>query len=221
MSRSTIALGLIAISFAAEIGAIPPGFKRIFNGRNLDGWHISQVTQHGNSKDWTVNDGVLSGAQEPYGNGGLVVTDKTYKTFEIYMEIKPDWGCDGGLFLRANEEGQSYQVQINYLPNDYVGGISGEGLGPNGTTIKMSPAPEWEKVWNKNGWNSLRARIEGDIPHLTIWLNGSKVNDWTDTANHLPGGAAEGKIALQVHGGKGRWTQSGRHRFRNIAIKEL
>jgi hypothetical protein len=80
------------------------------------------------------------------------------------MEIKPDWGCDVGLFLRANEGGQSYQVQTNDPPNDYVGGISGEGLGPNGTTLKMSPAPDWEKVWKKDDWNSLRARIEGDVP---------------------------------------------------------
>ena len=38
--------------------------------------------------------------------------------------------------------------------------ISGEGLGPNGTTLKMSPAPDWEKVWKKDDWNSLRARID-------------------------------------------------------------
>jgi hypothetical protein len=135
---------------AAQTGKIPPGFQRVFNGKDLTGWHISTVTQHGNSNDWTVQDGVLSGGQDKPGNGGILLTDKHYRNFEIYMEIKPDWGCDGGLFLRSNEEGQSYQVQINYLPNDYVGGISGEGLGPNGTTIKMMPAEGWEKLWKKD-----------------------------------------------------------------------
>lgn len=221
MFRYMMTTWLIALPLAAQTGKIPPGFKRIFDGKDLKGWHISQVTHHGNSKDWTVADGVLSGGQEPYGNGGLLLTDKKYKNFEIYMEIKPDWGCDGGLFLRSNEMGQSYQVQINYLPNDYVGGISGEALGPNDTTIKMSPAPGWEKVWKKDDWNSLQARIEGDIPHLTVWINGIKVNDWTDSANHLIGGAVDGEIALQVHGGKSRWAEGAQHRFRNIAIKEL
>ena len=212
---------LLAMTLAAGTGKIPPGFKKIFDGKDLKGWHISTVTHHGSSQDWTVKDGVLSGGQDKPGNGGILVTDKTYKNYEIYMEIKPDWGCDGGLFLRSNEEGQSYQVQINYLPNDYVGGISGEGLGPNGTTIKMQPDPGWEKVWKKDDWNSLRARIEGDVPHITVWLNGTKVTDWTDTTNHLLNGAVDGKIALQVHGSKGRWAAGAHHRFRNIAIKEL
>jgi hypothetical protein len=209
---------LVALPLTAQV---PPGFQPIFNGKDLTGWHISQVTEHGKSKDWTVSNGVLSGGQDPPGNGGILLTDKKYRNFEIYMEIKPDWGCDGGLFLRSNEKGQSYQVQINYLPNDYVGGISGEGLAPDGRTIKMVTAPGWEKVWKKDEWNSLRARIEGDIPHITVWINESKITDWTDTGNHLIDGAVDGEIALQVHGGKGRWALGAHHRFRNIAIKEF
>lgn len=218
MFRLLMTLLLLAGCTAAQV---PNGFKRIFNGKDLTGWHISQVTSHGNSKDWTVKDGVLSGGQDKPGNGGILLTDKKYRNFEIYMEIKPDWGCDGGLFLRSNEKGQSYQVQINYLPNDYVGGISGEGLGPNGTTIKMMKAEGWEKLWKKDDWNSLRARIEGDVPHITVWINGTKITDFTDTANHLIDGATDGEIALQVHGSKGRWAAGAHHRFRNIAIKEL
>jgi hypothetical protein len=221
MNWNRIAAFLLAGALAALAGEIPPGFKRIFDGKDLKGWHISQVTNHGKSQDWTVVDGVLSGGQDPPGNGGILLTDKKYRNYEIYMEIKPDWGCDGGLFLRSNEKGQSYQVQINYLPNDFVGGISGEGLGPNETTIKMARAEGWEKLWKKDDWNSLRARIEGDIPHITVWINGTKITDWTDTENHLIGGAADGEIALQVHGGKGRWALGAHHRFRNIAIKEL
>ena len=220
MTRFALAVSML-LPLAAQTGGIPKGFHRIFNGKDLTGWHISTVTPHGNSQDWTVTHGVLSGGQDKPGNGGILLTDKKYKNYEIYMEIKPDWGCDGGLFLRSNERGQSYQVQINYLPNDYVGGISGEGLGPNETTIKMMPAPGWEKVWKKDDWNSLRARITGDVPHITVWINGTQVTDFTDTANHLIGGLTDGEIALQVHGSKGRWASGAHHRFRNIAIKEL
>jgi hypothetical protein len=52
-------------------------------------------------------------------------------------------------------------------------------------------------------------------------MNGVKITDWTDTANHAAEGAEDGMIALQVHGG-GRWLKTGGfHRFRNVAIKEL
>jgi hypothetical protein len=211
---------LAALPLAAQNGGIPEGFHLIFNGKDLAGWHISQVTEHGNSRDWTVENGVLSGGQDRPGNGGVLLTDRKYRNFEIYMEIMPDWGCDGGLFLRSNEKGQSYQVQINYLPNNYVGGISGEGLAPDGKTIKMAAAEGWQKYWKKDGWNALRAKIEGDIPHLVVWLNGTKLNDWTDTQNHLVGGAVDGEIGLQVHGGTYAWAKGAHHRFRNIAIKE-
>ena len=32
------------------------------------------------------------------------------------MEVKPDWGCDSGLFLRSSESGEAYQVTLDYLP---------------------------------------------------------------------------------------------------------
>src|ERR1041384_1159003 len=90
-------LALLFATAAILSAQAPPGFKKIFDGKDLKGWHISTVSHHGNSQDWTVHDGVLSGGQDKPGNGGILVTDKTYKNYEIYMEIKPDWGCDGGL----------------------------------------------------------------------------------------------------------------------------
>ncbi len=101
--RSTIAI-LAALALHAEV---PKGFKKIFNGKDSKGWHISEVNHHGNTKAWSVKDGVLMVTQEPAGNGGILLTDKKYKNFEVSIEVKPDWGCDGGLFLRANEKGQT------------------------------------------------------------------------------------------------------------------
>ena len=85
----------------------------------------------------------------------------------------------------------------------------------------MAGAAGWEKLWKKDQWNSLRARIEGDVPHITVWLNETKLTDWTDDKNHLIGGLTDGEIALQVHGGTRSWVLNAHHRFRNIAIKEL
>jgi hypothetical protein len=209
-----LTLGLTGLS-SGEIGTIPPGFTPIFNGKNLSGWHVSQVNHHGNTQ-WRVENGVLLGTQDRPGNGGILLTDKKYKNFEVYLEARPDFGCDSGLFLRSNEKGQAYQVMLDYLPGGNVGGIYGERL----TGVKGVLAKGWEKVWRKGEWNSIRARMEGDTPHITVWMNGTKLVDWTDTANHAVGGATEGMIAVQVHGGK-RWVAGGYHRFRNIAVREL
>ena len=77
-------------------GSLPPGFTRIFNGQNLAGWHISMTNHHGQTREWRISDGMLTATQDSPGNGGILLTDEKYKDFEIYLEIKPDWGCDGG-----------------------------------------------------------------------------------------------------------------------------
>jgi lysophospholipase L1-like esterase len=197
---------------------VPGGspFKSIFNGSDLSGWHRSEVNHHGKTQGWVVEEGAITGTQDKPGHGGILLTDrKNYKNFEVQLEIKPDHGCDSGLFLRSNEKGQAYQVLLDYLDGGAIGGIYGEGLkGVQGYV------PDWQSVWKSGAWNHLRARIEGDIPHIQVWLNGVKITDWRDTENHLPDGAVEGMIAVQVHIGN-RWVPGGKHRFRNIQVRDL
>ena len=198
-----------------ELIAAGSEFKPVFNGQDMTGWHISQVNHHGNTQGWTVRDGAITGLQDKPGNGGIVLTDRKYRNFEISLELNPDYGCDSGLFLRSTEKGEAYQVLIDYLDGGAVGGIYGEALKDVKGFI-----PRWEEVWKRGMWNQLKARIEGDTPRIQVWLNGVKITDWQDTANHLPGGAVDGMIALQVHGGN-RWIPGSMHRFRNIEIREL
>jgi len=202
--------------------AVPAGFTPLFNGKDLAGWHISQTNHHGNSKGWSVKDGVVLATQDRPGNGGILLTDRKYRDFEVSLEIHPDWGCDGGLFLRSNEAGDAYQVMIDYLEGGSVGGIYGEGL--QGVDKGERVDEDWAKHWKKGEWNTLRARIEGDVPHIRVWLNEVPLVDWTDTANHAKDGATEGMIALQMHFSNEktpRWKDGGFHRFRNVAVKEL
>jgi hypothetical protein len=226
--RMTVAvLALLALPALILIAgeAVPEGFTPIFNGKDLAGWHISQVNHHGNSQGWAVKDGVLTATQDRPGNGGILLTDKKYKDFEVSLEIQPDFGCDGGLFLRSNEKGQAYQVMIDYLEGGIVGGLYGEGLGDLGKGRGGDRlAPGWKEAWKKDAWNTLKARIEGEVPHIQVWLNGVQVVDWTDTQNHLKDGATEGMVALQMHFSNAdtpRWKEGGFHRYRNIAVKEL
>lgn len=213
MSRGPLLLALLPYALGAEV---PEGFRPIFNGQNLAGWHMSLTNHHGDTKEWRVFEGALVGKQDREGNGGILLTDDRFGDFEVYMEIKPDFGCDGGVFLRSTGSGQAYQVMLDYLAGGNLGGIFGEQL----ESLGAHESDGWESVWKKDDWNSLRARIQGDVPHIEVWLNGSKITDFKDSKNHLPGGATEGAIAVQVHGGD-RCSPGLEHRFRNIAVREL
>lgn len=190
-------------------------FQSIFNGQDLTGWHISQTNHHGDTQGWNVKSGVLTATQDRPKNGGILLTTRKYRNFEISLDVRPDYGCDSGLFLRSSEKGEAYQVLLDYLDGGAIGGIYGEKL-----TGVQSFVPHWQEVFKRTGWNHLKARIEGDVPHIQVWLNGIRVTDWRDSANHAAGGAVDGMVALQVHGGN-RWIPGGKHRFRNIMIREL
>jgi 3-keto-disaccharide hydrolase len=221
---------------------VPEGFTPIFNGKDLTGWHVSKTNHHGTTPDYHVLHGLIVGTQNPRGKGGILLTDKKYKNVEVYIEINPDWGCDSGLFLRSNEAGDAYQVTLDYLPDGGMGGIYGEGLkgvtnanaAGRGTAANLTPeqraeqigsrAAVWQKAWKREAWNSVRARIEGDVPHITVWINDQLITDFTDTANHAADNATDGMIAIQMHYSNEktpRWVDGGFWRWRVIAVKEL
>jgi hypothetical protein len=227
--------GFIGKPLAPPPMHVPDGFTPIFNGKDLTGWHISKTNHHGITPDYHVMHGMIVATQNPLGSGGILLTDKTYKNVEVYMEVKPDWGCDSGLFFRSNEAGDAYQVTMDYLPGGAIGGIYGEGLqgvgvqegnrgarGAGGAAPAQGPPPDapWMKAWKREDWNAVRVRFTGDIPHITVWLNDQQITDFTDTANHAAGGITEGPIAIQVHGST-RWVPGGWWRWRVIAVKEL
>lgn len=228
---------------------IPEGFTAIFNGRDLTGWHVSTQSRHGTAPVFEVRQGVLMGMQGEVGQGGLLVTDRSYRNFELVFDFRPDWSADSGLFLRTTESGAAYQVTFDYVSSDRaytmgpglnIGNLIGEGgvqvgdrpatsprLDPAQAAAKTMPdhaQPPTEAVpafWKREDWNRLRVRVAGDVPHVTVWINGQLVSDTTDTANHAVGGMVSGPIALQVHGGWQRWRPGDVLRWRNIAIREL
>jgi hypothetical protein len=219
----------------ADFGRVPEGFTPIFNGKDLTGWHVSRTNHHGTTPDYRVVHGVIVGTQQPRGKGGILLTDRKYRNVEVYMEVKPDWGCDSGLFFRSSEAGEAYQVTLDYLAGGMMGGIYGERL----KDVVWGPAPAtsgerealtrkrmetWQRAWRREEWNAVRARIEGAVPRITVWINGQLVTDWTDTANHAVGGAEDGMLAIQMHytdEKTPRWVDAGFWRWRIIAVKEL
>jgi len=214
--------------FSVLKAQIPEGFKAIFNGKNLEGWHISRTTHHGTTPDCRVEDGAIVIRQHPFGQGGVLLTDKKYKNFELYLEAKIDPMSNGGIFIRSSESGIAYQIEL-----DEDAGTTGSLLGDRMPVSKSAAADVRKKVWKENDWNSFRIRMTGDTPYITLWINNMKMWDVAEPKNDFIAGATEGMIGLQSHwtalyspasaewNGLTSWAPGAAHRFRNIAIKEL
>jgi hypothetical protein len=207
---------------------VPPGFKSIFNGKDLKGWHISRTTHQGTTPDFRVEERVIWVTQRPYGQGGVLLTDKKYKNFELYLEAKIDSFTNGGIFIRSSESGIAYQVEL-----DETSKGTGSLLGERMEVSRGAQCSDRRKVWKENDWNSYRIRMAGEVPQITLWINGVQMWDVTQPKNDFIAGATQGMIGLQSHwttlfsptvaewNGMTLWAPGAVHRFRNIAIKEL
>jgi hypothetical protein len=242
-----------------EVRAGTEAFVTIFDGTSMNGWSVSAKSRHSSTSGnktgghWEVRDGMLVGHQDMPGNGGLFITDKKYGDFEVVLETRNDFGMDSGIYLRSTDTGMAYQVMIDYRRNGSVGGVYGENMKPgfNVAAFHFLDAPDrittaeqafpmpvlpasWPTFWRHGQWNEVRARIVGNPARITVWVNGVKFTDYTDTIPRL----ADGYLALQVHGGLefvqgknwvgvdgstgGETDYTKRHvRFRNVRIKEV
>ncbi len=211
----------------AQPEGVPEGFVSIFNGEDLTGWHISRTNHHGTVGNFYVEDGMIVMKQYPYGQGGILLTDKKYADFELYLEVKADPGTNGGIFFRSNESGSAYQIEIEGDGEPTTADLISEML----RTTTRARAENLRNVWVQGGWNSFRLRVTGEIPHAILWVNGELMWDVRMERNDLIADAREGMIALQLHwsqtstpvpGGsccEFSWRPDGAHYFRNIAIR--
>jgi hypothetical protein len=207
---------------------VPQGFKPIMNGKNLQGWHISRTTHQGTTPDVGIENSVIVLRQNPYGQGGVLLSDKKYRNFELYLEAKIDSFTNGGIFLRSAESGIAYQIELDEAAGS-TGSLYAERMGVS----QSATAKERAAVWKANDWNSFRIRMVGEIPHITLWINDKLMWDVTEPKNDFPVGATEGMIGLQSHwtalfspaagkwNGLNSWAPGAAHRFRNVAIKVL
>lgn len=207
---------------------IPQGFTPIFNGRNLQGWHISRTTHQGTTLGCEVKNNAICITQKPFGQGGVLLSDKKYKNFELYLEAKIDSMSNGGIFIRSSESGIAYQIEI-----DENAGSTGSLYGERMPVSKSVVATERSKVWKPNDWNAFRIRMTGDTPHITLWINDVQMWDVEQPKNDFIAGMTEGMIGFQSHwtalyspasgewNGLTSWAPGAVHCFRNIAIKVL
>ncbi|NQU84937.1 MAG: DUF1080 domain-containing protein [Mariniphaga sp.] len=191
-----LALFIVFNSFQSGTG------KKLFNGKNLDGWKI-----HGTEK-WYVEDGLLVCESGPDKAYGYLSTEKFYNNFELTLEFKQQANGNSGVFIRSTFEGtkvSGWQVEVA-PPNHDTGGIY-ESYG-RGWLVQIPD--EKEHILKMGEWNKMKIRVVGG--RVITWLNGTQMVDIEDEKI----GEGKGAIALQIHDGGGIKVM-----WRNLVVTEL
>jgi hypothetical protein len=240
ISRLAGALALGAVLFTQNSTVLAqepePGFKSLFNGKDLTGWA-------GRPNHWSVEDGVITGvtAKENPANGNnfLIAKDGDQNLivddFEVRFSYKfsGPWG-NSGLQYRSKDKGNfvvnGYQADFE-VGTTYSGILYEEGgrgilcqrgqkvliKDDNGKTKieetgKVGDTKEIQAGINVNGWNDYIIIAKGN--HLQQWINGKQTIDVTDEQESKA--ARSGILAFQIHAGPSMKIQ-----FKNVRIKKL
>ena len=186
------------------ISIVSTGFAqtKLFNGKNLKGWKV-----HGTEK-WYVENGELICESGPDKQYGYLASEKDYKDFELTVEFKQESNGNSGVFFRSTIEGTKITGwQAEVAPKGHnTGGI----YESYGREWLIKPDPSLDAVLKEGDWNTLTVKVKGD--QVDTFLNGTQMITFKDEKI----GAANGKIALQIHDGGGVKV-----RWRKVEIKKL
>ncbi len=192
------AILLLFISTSFTLDDKDPKLKKIFNGKNLDGW----VAPEGNIW-WKAEKGILTAQSGPDKKGSILWTDAEYKDFIIQLDFKFGKGTiDSGIFIRSEKQqiqiGESGSLKRDMTCSPY---IPGKGYPVEAENVK--------ELLKMDDWNTIRVKALGSV--YTIWLNGENVLTYdSDTA------IEKGKIGLQLHPGRDMKIE-----FKNVKFAEL
>lgn len=219
---------LLCLPLSVSAESPPEGFRPLFNGRDLTGWHglnpHSVVKLEGEKKQtalqkqraefadhWRVENGELVND----GTGPYATTDEAFGDIELRLEYKTVAKADSGIYLRGTPQVQIWDKNQVFDPAkpDRKPHLGSGGLFNNTpNTPGRDPLAVADKAFGE--WNQFRIVQAG--ARTWVWLNGQLVVDgaimenFWDRAQPLP---AKGPIMLQTHGGEIRW--------RNLWVREL
>lgn len=152
--------------------------------------------------DWRAEGGAIVATK---GKGGYLVSKKSYKDFDLYVEFWANEDTQSGVFLRVSDpkkvaSATSYEVNIyDKRPGGYR----------TGTIVDIAQTPTVHKT--TGDWNTFRITAKGS--ELTVEFNG------TVTAHANDSKFKDGPIALQF-GNRGK-EPGGTIKWRKLAIKPL
>jgi hypothetical protein len=104
---------------------------RLFNGKDLKGWHTSGKNQ------WIAEDGMMRSK----ASGSNIMTDQLFNDFKLHIEFRYPAGSNSGVYLRGRYEIQIVDSKGKEATRDYLGAIYGF-LPP--TEMMAKDAGEWQ-----------------------------------------------------------------------------
>jgi hypothetical protein len=221
--------GIGALAVVAQENNQPPsGFRALFNGENLDGWHgmghfdprtLAAMSEEERKakhdadyedllKHWSVKDGELIND----GHGVYATSNEEFGDIELWVDYWIAPKADSGIYLRTTPQVQIWDFtdpdKFRHNADKGSGGLWNNSAGARGKdplVVADNPIGEWNRL-----------RILQVGPLTTVWLNDQLVVDravmenfWDRSRPLLP----TGMIQLQTHGGETRW--------RNIFVREI
>lgn len=135
----------------ADDTPIPDGFRPLFDGKTLKGWHPTPRLLHPpypgspytpispDSKQykaaaeslgkWEVKDGTIVAGQSILNRGAYLVSKEKFGNFELLVDVRPDWPIDTGFLVRGARTGKpGYQILMDHRPGGGIGGFYGNNL---------------------------------------------------------------------------------------------
>jgi hypothetical protein len=190
----------------------PPGFKRVFNGKDLSGWS-------GAVANYAVEDGAIT--CKP-GKGGVIHTSDEYSDFIVRLEFKLPPGGNNGLAIRYSGEGDTAyngMCELQVLDDNYEK-VKGK-IDPrqaHGSAYGMVAAHRGYQH-PIGEWNYQEVTVRGST--IKVELNGTmildadlkKVSDYMANKSHPGKDRTRGAFGFAGHNDPVM--------FRNIAIKEI
>ncbi len=204
----------------------PPGFKALFNGKDLNGWKglvgnpakraqmspgelaAAQKKADQRMRDhWHAVDGLLNYD----GHGDNLCTSRDYGNFEMWVDWKITADGDSGIYLRGCPQVQIWDPNSKNGKRDHS--VGSGGLHNN--LLKGNANIPTHRADNPIGeWNKVRILMTGD--KVTVYLNDELVVHNVTMENSVARGSPLyplGQIELQNHKDP-LW-------FKNIYIREL
>jgi len=179
------------ILFSNQLFAQTGEWIELFNGKNMDGWKISE-----NPGSFTVEDGIIKVAG-PRGHAFYMgdVGNHDFKNFEIIVELKTMPKANSGIFIHTEyqEDGwpnKGYEIQVNQSHSDWR------------KTGSVYSFQDVRDTYVEDGeWYTEHVIVKGD--EITVKINGKTINEY-DESDVRSGDLgtkkiSSGTIALQAH----------------------
>ncbi len=197
---------LCSLLLASTALASDPGFKDLFNGKNLDGWEIDTPGI------WRVRDGMIVGRHEGLEYNDFLRSKREYGDFVLKVNFLLGGGeGNSGVQIRSQPVPGSHEVagyQADISSRHCWGCLYDEAR----RRKFLAPASkESQAALRPAGWNEMVITAKGN--RVTVDLNAVRAAEYEETD---PSIEPRGVLALQVHSGPVMEVH-----FKDLRIREL